>query len=74
LAAATTGNQLANIQTLTISELPCYNANAQPMAGSNIGTQLNGNIWVNYTSTSAAPSPSNPWHTIKAIRFKLSVA
>ena len=30
-----------------------------------VGTSFSGTIWMNYTSSSATPGPSNPFYTVK---------
>lgn len=73
IPASTTGNTIANGQTLTISQLPCYSPTGTLSSGS-IGASFSGYIWIQYTTQSSAEGAGNLWNIVKManVRAKAS--
>ena len=71
-SGAVSGNTLpANTLTLSsgqqipVSGVQCWSSSGalESASGIAIGTGFTGKLWVNYTSSSGAPGPSNTWQT-----------
>lgn len=71
--ATTTGNTFANGQSATVSGLPCYGGNLNPIGIQSIGASYTGYIWISYTTSSSAESASNPWLYAKVATLKTPV-
>jgi hypothetical protein len=77
--AASYGNSLSlsSGQTVQVVGLPCFGATTTQIATANvpaaIGTSFSGYLWLNYTTTQAAPGAGNSWYTVKAATVTLKV-
>jgi hypothetical protein len=72
--SATSGSlSLSPGQKITVTGLTCYGTKVGPTITPTVGTGFSGNIWINYTTSSGAPSSSNPLHTEKVATLSVKV-
>lgn len=67
----TTSLQNGNITA--VSDLPCYDTNGTLLGMQTSGTTFMGFLLLNYTNSSAIPSNTNPWRTVKVATLTLKV-
>ena len=61
-------------QTITVTGLTCYGTNVGPTIAPGVGTAFSGYLWLDYTTSSGAPSASNPLSTVKFATVSVKVS
>ncbi len=64
---------LTSGQTATVSNLKCFDTNANAVTNIAVGQSFSGSLWMNYTLQSGAPGGSNPMITVKVATLTAKV-